>query len=428
MSRQIHAPAETRTSRSAATSKPLVPRLAAGSRAFPLEEQAGLRPVTPRFGVVGVRQSSLNEQPWAAPITPQRSAIPHTDKASPARLPRFHMGGERGSAIHRFPAPQLTMNREFGDTIQHRKPPASPAPRFHHEVPVAPFGNLQPGRTNARLEDAVSSLGSGQPVPTFLRGPMRSAGAQAPDRVRVHDNKRSHVLSRLLGNQAFAVGNNIVMGAPETADRPRDWLVSHEAGHTIQQEKDTASTTRTADQSALEQEADMFADWAATPARNDRKQPGRMSRGAEGMANRVIWKYKQGLPGDLMLILDVDDGGFIGGCVKQYVPHVGAKLVRKGVSRSGGNVVMNIHLGIMRNAAGRRCVFFYESVSGICKTLCTDDVERVLRSLAQIAAWILLAALLIGLAYLAAVALAAAAAPALAAAAAVLVAMVAVSS
>jgi len=97
--------------------------------------------------------------------------------------------------------------------------------------------------------------------------------------------------------------------------------------------------------------------------------------GVQKMIQRaVVWKNITDVPPDLLLILDVDDGDFVGGCVKQIVPHGGIKLIQKGVGE-----VFNIHFGVFTNPLGQACSFFYESVSGTCLTECYDNMDEAVK-------------------------------------------------
>jgi hypothetical protein len=48
----------------------------------------------------------------------------------------------------------------------------------------------------------------------------------------------------------------------------------------------------------------------------------------------------------------------------------------KGVPKAAGNQIFNLHIGSTTNAAEQSCVFFYESVSGICELKCYDTKEQ----------------------------------------------------
>src|SRR5205085_1746763 len=63
-------------------------------------------------------------------------------------------------------------------------------------------------------------------------------------------------------------------------------------------------------------------------------------------------------------------------------------LVRKGVPRAAGNQLFNIHAGVMTNAAGETCFFFYESVSGLCDTFCAPTLEELKQKLVELRDWL----------------------------------------
>ena len=107
-----------------------------------------------------------------------------------------------------------------------------------------------------------------------------------------------------------------------------------------------------------------------------------------GLAERVIARYTRDLPGNMLLVIDVDDGDFVGGCVRAIVPHVGMKLILKGVPRGAGNQLFNIHAGITTNAAGEACFFFYESVSGLCEMNCFPTLDELKKRLGELRDWL----------------------------------------
>jgi hypothetical protein len=107
-----------------------------------------------------------------------------------------------------------------------------------------------------------------------------------------------------------------------------------------------------------------------------------------GLAEAVIARYTQDLPGNLLLVIDVDDGDFVGGCVRAIVPHAGVKVILKGVPRGAGNQLVNLHVGIVTNAAGETCFFFYESVTGVCEMLCFPTWEELKKNLGKLRDWL----------------------------------------
>jgi len=103
------------------------------------------------------------------------------------------------------------------------------------------------------------------------------------------------------------------------------------------------------------------------------------------LAQRVIWKQIVSLPNDLLLIIDVDDGDFVGGCVRAIVPHAGVKLIQ---TRPTHTQLFNLHLGFITNAAGEFCMFFYESVTGICEMKCAPSKAEMQRRMDEFLEWI----------------------------------------
>lgn len=102
----------------------------------------------------------------------------------------------------------------------------------------------------------------------------------------------------------------------------------------------------------------------------------------------MIWRHKQELPNNLLLVLDVDDGDFVGGCVRAIVPYVGAKLIMKDVPKGAGNQIFNMHMGVVTNQRGEACFFFYESVSGLCEMNCAPTLEELEERLGEIRDWL----------------------------------------
>lgn len=230
------------------------------------------------------------------------------------------------------------------------------------------------------LQQIVTSLGPGEPLATSSKDAMQGLSRVSLDKIRVHDDFNSRITAGLLGSEAFTVGNRIILGAPRTSGTPRDWLLAHEVAHAIQQHSETTG----AQARNPELEANQFADRATTRVAGEPLAVPELNPAPVGLARRVIWKYTQDLPGNLLLILDVDDGDFVGGCVKAIVPHVGAKLIQK----SPHTQIFNLHVGFMTNAAGQFCVFFYESVTGICETMCFPSKQQLLEALEEIKEWL----------------------------------------
>lgn len=103
-----------------------------------------------------------------------------------------------------------------------------------------------------------------------------------------------------------------------------------------------------------------------------------------GLSRKVIAKYLHDLPDDLLLILDVDDGDFVGGCVRAIVPHVGVKLIKKRPHAQ----LFNLHVGFITNAAGEFCIFFYESVTRICEMKCFPSKQALRDAWNEIVEWV----------------------------------------
>jgi hypothetical protein len=195
--------------------------------------------------------------------------------------------------------------------------------------------------------------------------------------VRVHDDLAARVMTGLLGNEGFAVGEHVVLG-DATPSPARDKLLAHELVHVLQQ-RPAGARERSPDP---EREADELA------ARSDQARILSPLAAPQRLAAKVIARTKHDLGNGMLLIVDIDDGDFVGGCVKAIVPHVGVKLVLKGVPKGEGNQLFNIHMGIMTNKAGESCFFFYESVSGLCETKCFPTLEELKKALEEIHDWL----------------------------------------
>jgi hypothetical protein len=156
--------------------------------------------------------------------------------------------------------------------------------------------------------------------------------------------------------------------------------LAHETAHTIQQHPGLGSGASI----DSENEADRFADQAASSAAREAEPIPIANALPIGLARKVIWKWTQDLPGGLLLIVDVDDGDFVGGCLRAIVPHVGIKLVNKVPHFQ----IFNLHVGFVTNAKGEACIFFYESVSNICEMLCFESEEERDKSWEKIKEWL----------------------------------------
>jgi hypothetical protein len=317
-----------------------------------------------RKRLLGARQSTpivQDAQHSSDNTTPQSSRL------GPEAYEMRH--GHRFADISVFPAPSVAR---------------TPAP-VKQEIPLRSPAVAQDGQVTTELRQVISALGPGHPLSASQRHVMQSLSEVPLDGVRVHDSRESHVTASALGSEAFAVGNNVVLGDPRISEKPRNWLLAHEVAHTIQQN----TRTPRVGYSDSEKEADQFANQVTAPQPLNRSEPSPSFTAAPiGLANRVIARMTRDVPPNFLLVIDVDDGDFVGGCVRQYVPHVGAKLIMKGVPRTRGNQIFNLHVGVMTNAKGQYCVFFYESVSGMCDTLCFPTKEELKRAWERIKAWL----------------------------------------
>ena len=245
----------------------------------------------------------------------------------------------------------------------------------HREIQIALPPWQRADWTAGSTPKAVSMLGAGRALTAEER---KVAADDVPlADVRVHDDSNAQVMTALLGNAGFAAGEHIVLSDAAPSQR-RDLLLAHELVHVLQQ-RATDGRARSPDP---EQEAERLAEHS--------RYHGVVAPGAapRGFAEAPVVKYTQDLGNDLLLIIDYDNGGFIGGCVRAKVPHLGVKVIKKGVAKSAGNQLFNVHLGITTNAAGETCFFFYESVSGLCTFKCFPTLEELKQSLKDIRDWI----------------------------------------
>jgi len=251
---------------------------------------------------------------------------------------------------------------------------------FRHEIPLHLGLDVHEGQNSSTLSDTVAYLPPGRPLSRSLRNRVPGVPDSVFNQVQVHDDPKSKVTSDLLNSEGIAYRQHIVLG---NKARNSDWVTAHELGHVLQQDRGT-STKGTARSGVLEREADQFADKATSPAPTSPTRELQLSHASPGLAQKVIAKYIQELPGDLLLILDVDDGDFVGGCVKAVVPHVGVKLIKK----SPHLQLFNLHVGFLTSPTGEFCIFFYESVTGICEMLCFPSKEKLREAWEKVKAWL----------------------------------------
>lgn len=259
----------------------------------------------------------------------------------------------------------------------------------HNKVlSLPPLFNISDGQQTPALDRMVASLKSGVPLSPSDREPLHQLSRASLDHVRLHDDPKSRTTADLLGSQAFAYGNHIVLGSADRGS-PADqkWLLAHEVAHTLQQKPQSNAigmAERVGRHSQPERQADLFADAHSLQLSGASYAQPTLDPVPVGLARRVIWKFTQDLPGDLLLILDVDDGDFVGGCVRAIVPHVGAKLIMKHPHTQ----LFNIHVGFLTNAAGEFCIFFYESVTRICEMKCFSSKEALREAWDEVVEWI----------------------------------------
>ncbi len=260
--------------------------------------------------------------------------------------------------------------------------------RGHRQVlSLPPLFNVSDGQRTPALDGMVASLNPGAPLSSSDRQPLQQLSHSSLDRVRLHSDLKSRVTADLLGSQAFAYGNHIVLGsAANSSSSGQKWLLAHEVAHTLQQQPQSSAGMADSDRLSgnPERQADLFADAHSMQLSGRSYSQPTLSPVQKGLARRVIWKHIQDLPGDLLLILDVDDGDFVGGCVRAIVPHVGVKLIMKHPHTQ----IFNLHVGFLTNPAGEYCIFFYESVTRICEMKCFPSKEALEESWDEVVEWI----------------------------------------
>ncbi|HEV7642853.1 MAG TPA: DUF4157 domain-containing protein [Pyrinomonadaceae bacterium] len=213
------------------------------------------------------------------------------------------------------------------------------------------------------VPDALST--DGKPLDADTRAYMEPRFNYDFSNVRIHDNDQAAKSASSVNALAYTSGNHVVFnsGQYNTNSDSGKRLLAHELTHVVQQRPERISQ----------------------PDSDNISYGGPITHSAQDqIARKVIWKDITNLPGDLMLILDVDDGDFVGGCVKAYVPHVGAKLIKK----SPHTQLFNVHIGVTTNKLGQMCVFFYESVSRFCEMKCYASRQELEESMEEIKEWI----------------------------------------
>jgi hypothetical protein len=250
--------------------------------------------------------------------------------------------------------------------------------RGRREYPLPLPVDVREGTLTPDLRSIVGALGPGKPLHTPKDGLLARKAGLALDEVRVHDDHQSHMTAALLNSEAFTVGNDVILGDWARSGMPRPWLLAHEVSHAVQQHPRTIGTPGV----DPEREADQFADIVTGKSGNC--APAIPGRAPVGLARKVIWKQMHDLPDDLLLILDLDDGDFVGGCVKAIVPHAGVKLIQKTPHLQ----LFNLHVGFVTNPLGEACIFFYESVTGVCEQKCFPNSEDLKKAWEEIKQWI----------------------------------------
>lgn len=254
-------------------------------------------------------------------------------------------------------------------------------------LPLAMPTAIADGQQHADLDQIETHLGPGRSLHSMERAPLEAASPVTLSHVRLHDSRQSHLTADLLNSQAFTYGNHIVLGnAGNGTPTHRMWLLAHETAHVIQQQPQIRAIQphQTHERSQSESEADQFADAIVSNEGNQDVVLPPPLGASVGLARKVIWKHIQDLPNDLLLIIDVDDGDFVGGCVRAIVPHAGVKLIKKHPHTQ----LFNLHVGFMTNAAGQYCMFFYESVTGICELKCFPSRQELEDAWDEVAEWL----------------------------------------
>jgi hypothetical protein len=251
----------------------------------------------------------------------------------------------------------------------------------HHETPIVIPARERSGLTGGSNPALISMLGVGRPL-TPSESRAFPGWSDALGNVRVHDDPRTQLVAAILGDAGFAAGHHIALGHTDGSAPDRQRLLAHELTHVMQQRADVPYPP-SADP---ERDAEHIADLVTRGDHNALlPQP---AVAPLGFAERVIARYTLDLPDNMLLVIDVDDGDFVGGCVKAVVPHIGMKVIVKGVPKGLANQLLNIHAGIMTNAAGETCFFFYESVSKLCEMICFPTLDELKKRLGELRDWL----------------------------------------
>lgn len=88
-------------------------------------------------------------------------------------------------------------------------------------------------KPSASAAQVVSSPGAGSAIPESTKSPIEAELGQDLDHVRVHQGPEAAEAAESIGAKAFTHGNNIWLGAGQSADDAE--LMAHEATHTVQQ-------------------------------------------------------------------------------------------------------------------------------------------------------------------------------------------------
>jgi hypothetical protein len=248
------------------------------------------------------------------------------------------------------------------------------------ELPVARVA-LDPSRRGALQDELLRGIDRGEPLSLSTRRRAEAISPRSLPDVRLHRDGATRRNVDTLGSAALTVGHDIFLGTV-AASECDEWLVAHEVAHAIQQSPVARPSGGAGNDRSTEGQADRFADVYLRRDQPHAKVD--LATTSTVIAQKVIWKHLQDLPGNLLLIIDVDDGDFVGGCVKKIVPHAGIKLIQK----TPHVQLFNAHVGFTTNALGEYCAFFYESVTGICETKCFPTKEALQRAMEEVLAWL----------------------------------------